>query len=172
MHQSIESRQKEYNLEDGKFVTLHIRSHFYDGIVFNPLSLEFPYKSLFECAIIAAKGLRYKLNVSKVPIFLATDNQIVTNFAKNNYEDEDIIFSNAPNFHLNRTKYGGVHARKQYNDGMIGMLSDIEIGSRAAVLIRSADSSFSEEMGVINYLRPQNNLQPFDFYNNMILCQL
>ena len=54
----------------------------------------------------------------------------------------------------------------------IGILSDIEIGSRAAVLIRSADSSFSEEMGVINYLRPQNNLHPFDFYNNMILCQL
>ena len=172
VHQSIESQQKKHNLEDGKFVTLHIRSHFHDGKVFDPLSLEFPYKPMFECAVIAAKGLSYKLNVSKVPIFLATDDQIVTDFAKNNYKDEDIIFSNAPNFHLDHTKYGGVNARKQYDDGMIGILSDIEIGSRAAVLIRSADSSFSEEMGVINYLRPQNNLHPFDFYNNMILCQL
>ena len=115
VHQSIESRQKEYNLEDGKFVTVHIRSHFYDGIVFNPLSLEFPYKPLFECAVIAAKGFSYKLNVSKVPIFLATDNQIVTDFAKKNCKNEDIIFSNAPNFHLDQTKYGGVHARKQYD---------------------------------------------------------
>ena len=172
VHQSIESQQKEHSLEDGKFVTLHIRSHFHDGKVFNPLSLEFPFKPMFECAVIAAKGLSYKLNVSKVPIFLATDNQIVIDFAKKNYKDEDIIFSNAPNFHLDHTKYGGVHARKQYDNGMIGILSDIEIGSRAAVLIRSADSSFSEEMGVINYLRPQNNLHPFDFYNNMILCEL
>ena len=172
VHQSIESLQKEYNLEDGKFVTLHIRSHFDDGTVFNPLSLEFPYKPMFECAVIAAKGLSYKLNVSKVPIFLATDKLIVTYFAKIKYRDEDIIFSHSPNFHLDRTKYEGDLARKQYDDGMIGILSDIEIGSRAAVLIRSADSSFSEEMGVINYLRPQNNLHPFNFYNNMILCQL
>ena len=174
VHQSIESLQKKYNLEDGKFVTLHVRNHFHDGIheIFDPLSLQFPFKPMFECAVIAAKGLSYKLNVSKVPIFLATDDQIVIDFAKNSYEDEDIVFSNAPNFHLDRTKYGGVHARKQYDDGMIGILSNIEIGSRAAVLIRSADSSFSEEMGVINFLRPQNNLHPFDFYNNMILCQL
>ena len=174
VHQSIESRQKEYNLEDGKFVTLHVRSHFHDNghPIFDPLSLKFPFKPMFECAVIAAKGLSNKLNVSKVPIFLATDDQIVIDFAKKNYKDEDIIFSNAPNFHIDRARYGGAHAKKKYDDGMIGILSDIEIGSRAAVLIRSADSSFSEEMGVINFLRPQNNLHPFDFYNNLNLCQL
>ena len=174
VHQNIESLQKKHSLEDGKFVTLHIRSHFHDNHhpIFNPLRLKFPFKPMFECAVIAAKGLSYKLNVSKVPIFLATDDQEVIGFAKKYYKDEDIIFSNAPNFHIDRTKYGGVHARKQYDDGMIGILSDIEIGSRAAVLIRSGDSSFSEEMGAINYLRPQNNLHPFYFYNNLIMCEL
>ena len=83
-----------------------------------------------------------------------------------------IIFSRAPRFHIDHTKYRGVIAKGQYKDGMIGVLSDIEIGSRAAVLIKSADSTFSEVMGAIHFLRPEHNLHPFYFYENETLCNV
>ena len=173
VHDVIESMQKEYNLETGKFVALHVRSHIHDAgqHPFNPLNLAFPFKPMFECAIMAAKALRHKLNVAKVPIFLTTDDQVVTDFAKKNYPGM-MIFSNAPFFHIDRTKYKGSNAHQQYDDGMIGILSDIEITSRAAVLIRSASSSFSEEMGALHYLPPNYNLHPFYYYENSTMCQL
>ena len=59
-----------------------------------------------------------------------------------------IVFRSVPHFHIDLTRYNGSDASKKYNDAMIGILSDIEISSRAAVLDRSADSSFSEEMGL------------------------
>ena len=169
--QAIDSLQTELGLETGKFVALHIQSHINDGSVFNPLNLEFPFKLMFECATMAAKSLRDKLNISKVPIYFTTDRQSVIEFAKQKYEDM-LVFSNAPIFHVDHTKYSGTRANNQYNSGMIGVLSDIEICSRATVLIRSADSSFSELMGTIHFLRPQHNLHPFYFYENLSLCRV
>ena len=170
--QAIESLQNEYNLQTKQFVALHIRSHFRSKgrSIFNPLHSKFPFEQMFKCAAMAAKALSYKANASKVSIFLTTDDPSVTNFAKNNYPDM-MIFSNAPTFHIDLTKYKGVNATKQYDDGVMGILSDIEISSRGAVLIRSKDSSFSEEMGILHYLPPQNNLHPFYFYENLTMCQ-
>ena len=169
--QAIESLQTELDLETGKFVALHVRTHIDDNSVFNPLYLKFPYKPMFECAAMAARSLSHKLNVSKVPIFLATDHPSVTKFAEENYK-KMLVFSSAPKFHTDKTKYTGSSAKGQYNDGMIGVLSDIEIGSRAAVLIRSADSTFSEVMGAIHFLKPEHNLHPFYFYENETLCNV
>ena len=169
--QAIDSLQTELGLETGKFIALHIRSHINDGSVFNPLHLEFPFKLMFECATMAAKSLRDKLNISKVPIFLTTDHQSIIEFAKQRYENM-FVFSRAPKFHVDHTKYSGAKANSQYNNGMIGILSDIEICSRAAVLVRSADSTFSELMGTIHFLRPQHNLHPFYFYENLSLCHV
>ena len=168
--QAIDSLQTELGLETEKFVGLHIRSNLYEKWQFNPLHLEFRFKPMFECAVMAAKSLSHKLNVPKVPIFLATDHPTVTEFAKNNYSDL-IVLSRAPMFHVDRTKYRGAEANTQYNSGMIGMLSDLEICSRAAVLVRSAVSTFSEMMGAISFLRPQYNLHPYYFYNNLSFCQ-
>ena len=173
VHDVIESMQKEYNLETGKFVALHVRSHIHDAgqHPFNPLNLAFPFKPMFECAITAAKALSYKLNVAKVPIFLTTDDQVVTDVSKLIYPGT-MTFSNAPWFHIDRTKYIGSNAHQQYDDGMIGILSDTEITSRALVLVRSAASSFSEIMGALHYLPPNYNLHPFYYYENSTLCQL
>ena len=176
IHEVIESMQKEYNLETGKFVALHVRSRFHEQKknvvkVFNPLNLHFPFKPMFECVAMAAKALSHKLNVAKVPIFLVTDHQRVTDYAKQNYPGM-MIFSHAPYFHIDKTKYTGSHAHEQYDDGMVGILSDIEISSRAAVLVRSADSSFSEEIGALHYMMPKYNLHPFYFYENLTYCQL
>ena len=170
---AIESLQNKYKLKTGKFVALHIRSHLHEKghPIFNPLHLSFPFKPMFECAVMAAKALSSKLNVSEVPIFLTTDDAVIVNYAKKNYQD-NIIFSSAPYFHIDHTKYFGSTAQIKYDDGMIGIFSDIEISSRAAVLIRSADSSFSEEIGVLHYLPPQNNLHPFYFYENLTLCHV
>ena len=169
--QAIDSLQTELGLETGKFVALHVRTYRYEGYVFNPFHLEFPFKMMFDCAITAAKSLSHKLNVPKVPIFLATDHPSITAFAKENYNDE-IIFSRSPIFHVDHTKYSGTRANNQYNSGMIGVLSDIEICSRAAVLVRSALSTLSEVMGAIHFLRPQHHLHPYYFYENLSLCQL
>ena len=167
---AIDSLQTKLGLETGKFVGLHVRSNLYESWQFNPLHLEFPFKPMFECAVMAAKSLSHKLNVPKVPIFLATDHPTVAEFAKNNYDDL-IVLSTAPVFHVDLTKYRGTEANTQYNSGMIGMLSDVEICSRAAILVRSAVSTLSEIMGVINFLKPQYNLHPYYFYNNLSLCQ-
>ena len=171
VQQRIESLQKEYNLETKKFITLHIRSHYHDNghPVANPLHLEFPFKPMFDCAVMVEKSLRHKLNVSKVPIFLASDESEITDYAKQNHKDLKIVFSKAPHFHIDRTKYD---TKEQYDYGVIGILSDIDIGSKGVVLIRSIDSSFSEEMGGIHFLKPENNLHPFDFYENLTICQL
>ena len=169
---AIKSLQNEYNLETGKFVALHIRSHFHEKHrIFNPFHSGFPFKPMFECAVMAAEALSYKLNVSKVPIFLTADKAEVINFAKSHYKNM-ITFSKAPYFHIDETKYNGSTAKNQYDDGIIGILSDIEISSRAATLVRSADSSFSEVMGILHYLPPQNNLHPFYFYENITLCHV
>jgi len=55
-------------LETGKFVALHVRTHLQDGAVFNPLGMAIPYKPLLECAVMAAKSLSHKMNVSKYRI--------------------------------------------------------------------------------------------------------
>ena len=169
--QAIDSLQTELGLETGRFVALHVRSYLYEGWVFNPLHLEFPFKLMFDCAITASKSLNRKLNISNVPIFLATDHPSITAFAKENYNDL-FVFSQAPLFHVDRTTYRGRKANNQYNSGMIGVLSDIEICSRATVLVRSALSTLSEVMGAIHFLRPQYNLHPYYFYENSSLCQL
>ena len=169
--QAIDSLQTELGLETGKFVALHIRSHINDNSVYNPLNLEFPFKLMFECAIMAAKSLRDKLNLSKVPIYFTTDHDSIIEYAKQKYGNM-LVYSRSPIFHVDRTKYNGTEASNQYNSGMIGVLSDIEICSRAAVLVRSADSSFSELMGTIHFLRPQYNLHPFYFYENLSLCHV
>ena len=168
--QAIDSLQIELGLETGKFVALHVRSHTNDGALFNPLHLELTFQLMFECATMVAKSLRDKLNMSKVPIYFTTDHPSITAFAKD-YNDM-IVFSKAPIFHVDHTKYRGGKANRQYNSGMIGVLSDIEICSRAAVLVRSADSSFSEMMGAIHFLRPQYNLHPFYFYEDLSLCHV
>ena len=171
VQQRIESLQKEYNLEPKKFITLHVRSHFHDNghQIANPLHLKFPFKPMFDCAVMVEKSMSHKFNVSKVPIFLAADQSEMTDYAKQNYKDLNIVYSKAPHFHIDRTKY---NAKKDYDDGVIGILSDIEIGSKGVVLIRSIDSSFSEEIGGIHFLRPKYNLHPFDFYENLTICQL
>ena len=168
--QAIDSLQNELTLESGKFVALHIRSHINEGPQFNPIDLQSSFKLMFECAIMAAKSLKDKLNISKVPIYFTTDHPSVMEFAKQNYEDM-LVFSKAPIFHIDRTKYKGEKVNSRYNSGMFGVLSDIEICSRAAILVRSAGSTFSEVMGVIHFLRPQHNLHLFYFYEDSSLCR-
>ena len=167
--QAIQSLQTELGLETGRFVALHVRSYITEGYVFNPLHLKFPYKLMFDCAMMAAKSLSHKLNVSKVPIFLATDHPSVIAYAKKNYNDM-IILSRSPSFHVDRTRYSGSKAKSNYDNGMIGVLSDVEICSRGGVLVRSASSTLSEIMGAIHFLRPQHNLHPFYFYDNLSVC--
>jgi len=60
-------------------------------------------------------------------------------------------------FHLDHARYNGPRAFSRYSDGLLGILSDIEISSRAAVLVRSADSTMSEVIGAIYFLLPQHN---------------
>ena len=53
---------------------------------------------------------------------------------------------------------------------MLRVMYDIEISSRAGILVRSADSSFSEIIGAIHFMAPQNNLHPFYYYEKLSLC--
>ena len=166
---SIEAMQSKLGLETGKFVSLHVRTHVNDGFVFNPLNLKFAWQPMFECALKAAKILSHKMNISKVPIFLATDKQVVINYAQEHYRD-DVIISQAPRFHLDYAKFHGPGSLKQYDSGIVGVLSDVEISSRAAVCVRSADSTMSEVMGAIHFFSPRHNLHPFYFYEEPSIC--
>ena len=164
---AIEALQSELGLKTGKFVALHVRSRI--GDVYQPFHLKF--EPMFECAALAAKAMSQKLNIPKVPIFLAADHPDVTRYAMQHYNDS-IVLSKAPQFHIDFTKYNGDNANTQYDNAMLGILSDIEICSRAGALVRSISSTMSEVMGVIHFLSPQNHLHPFYFYNNLSLCQL
>ena len=164
---AIEKLQSEMNLETGKFVALHIRSHINE--TYHPIHLKF--EKMFECATTAAKSMSQNMNIPRVPIFLAADHPVVTKYAIQNYDDS-IIISKAPLFHSDLTKYNEDNASNRYDSGMIGVLADIEICSRAGVLIRSAFSTMSEVIGVIHFLPPQKNLHPFYFYNDLSVCKL
>lgn len=172
VQQAIESMQNELHLKKGNYIALHVRSHIKDvgEKVFNPLNLNFPFEPMFECAAIAAKSLSKKLNISKLPIYLATDHPTIIEYAKKNYNDM-IVFSKVPRFHVDLTKFKGLDANKQYSSGMIGVLTDVEICSRAILLVRSAYSSLSEHMSGIHYLMPNKNLHPFYFYENISICR-
>ena len=165
--QAIEALQSGLGLETGKFVALHVRSRI--GDKYQPFNLKF--EKLFECAVIAAKTMSQKLNIPKVPIFLAADHPVVTEYAIKHYNDS-VVLSKAPQFHIDFTKYKGDSTNNQYHNGMTGILSDIEISSRAGVLVRSICSTMSEVMGVTHFLSPQNHLHPFYFYNNLSMCQI
>jgi len=128
------------------------------------------YEKMFECAAKAAKSLSHKLNF-KVPIFLAADHPSVMQYATQHYNNT-IILSKAPLFHIDFTKYTGDNATNQYENGMLGILSDIEICSRSEALIRSVSSTMSEVMGTVHFLSPKTHLHPFYFYNNLYICQL
>ena len=163
---AIDALQDELGLETGKYVAMHVRSH--TGDVYHPLNLK--YERMFECAAEAAKAMSHKLNVPKVPIFLAADHPVVTQYALEHYKDS-IVLSKAPLFHIDLTKYNGDNATNLYDEGMIGLFSDIEICSRAGVVIRSAFSTMSEVIGSIHFPSPKRHLHPFNFYNNLSVCQ-
>ena len=57
----------------------------------------------------------------------------------------------------------GVNASKRYEDGVMGILSDIKI---CRGLLKD---SFSEEMGVLYYLSPENLYPFYLFYENLTL---
>ena len=167
----IESTQSQLGLQTGKFISLHVRSWISDGYVSNPLKLEVPWSHMFKCAVMAAKALGMKLNVSKVPIFLAADHEEVFKYAKKNYANQ-VIRSPAPLFHIDRTHYTDT-APGGFNDkGFIGILSDVEIVARAGVLVRSLGSTMSDIMGMIHFFPPKQNLHPFYFYENLSLCKM
>ena len=164
---AIETLQSELGLKTGKFVALHVRSRIGDG--YQPFHLKF--EPMFECAALAAKTMSQKLNLPKVPIFLAADHPEVVQFAKQHYNDR-IVLSKAPQFHIDQTKYSGNDTDTKYDSGMMGILSDIEICSRAGTLVRSLSSTMSEVMGVIHFLSPQKHLHPFYFYDNLSVCKV
>ena len=106
-----------------------------------------------------------------MPIFLAADHPNVIQYAKQHYNDS-IVISKAPRFHVDETKYGGTSATTQYDSGMIGVLSDMEICSRGGILVRSLCNTMSEVMSVIHFLSPQKHLHPFYFYDNLSVCKV
>ena len=171
---AIELIQSKHGLHNGKYVSLHIRSRITDGFVLNPLHLKVPWSRMFECAILAAKAHEKKLNISRVPVFLAADHKRIVTYAKEHYSGR-VVQSQAPVYHIDSpaytitTKYG-----LEYNkQGFIGILSDIEISAGAAVLVQSSGSTMSELISSIaHFSRPNHNLHPFYFYENLSFCEM
>ena len=169
--EEIESAQSKLGLRNGKYVSLHVRSHITDGFIPNPLHLEVPWSRMFECAVLAAEALEKKLNISQVPVFLAADHYHVVNYAKEHYS-ERIILSQAPVYHIDSPVIS--KRNFEYNEqGLIGILSDIEICAQAAVLVQSSGSTLSDLIGSIaHFYNPNHNLHPFYFYENMSYCKM
>ena len=163
---AIDTLQHELGLETGKYVAMHVRSHIGDKMH----SLRVNFQPMFKCAIEAAKTMSRQLGISKVPIFLAADHPLVTEYAMQYYNDS-IVLSKAPSFHSDLTRYTGDNATSQYYEGMIGLFSDMELCSRAGVLVRSASSTLSEVIGAIHFPSPKRHYHPFYFYTNISVCQ-
>ena len=170
--EQIDMIQSKLGLHNGQYVSLHVRSHITDGFILNPLRLEVPWSPMFECAIMAARSLENNLKISRVPIFLAADHQRVINYAKEHYGGR-IVLSQAPMYHIDFPPYAiSTKSGLKYNEqGFIGILSDIEISARGAVLIQSYGSTMSELMGSFaNFYKPSYNFHPFYFYENLSFC--
>ena len=163
--EAIDTLQHELGLETGKYVAMHVRSHIGDKMH----SLRVNYQPMFECAVAAAKTMSQRLNISKVPIFLAADHPLVTQYAIEHHNDS-IVLSRAPSFHSDLTRYSGDNATNQYYEGMIGLFSDMEICSRAGALVRSASSTLSEVIGAIHFPSPKRHFHPFYFYSYASVC--
>ena len=169
--EAIESAQSKLGLHNGKYVSLHVRSHIIDGFIPNPLHLKVPWSRMFECAVLAAQALEKKLNISRVSVFLAADHYHVVNYAKE-YYGERIILSQAPMYHIDNPAMSK-HNFEYNEQGLIGILSDIEICARAAVLVQSSGSTLSELIGnIAQFYNPNHNLHPFDFYENLSYCKM
>ena len=82
--EAADKMQYECGLETGKYAAMHVRSHINDPI-------HIKYEPMFECAAEAAKTLSRKLNISKVPIFLAADHPLVTQYAMKHYNDSLVL---------------------------------------------------------------------------------
>ena len=172
--EEINTIQSKLGLHNGKYVSLHVRSRITDGFIPNPLHLKVPWSPMFECAVIAAQSLEIKLNISRVSIFLAADHERIMNYAKEHYGGR-IVLSQAPMYHVDfpaykvTTKYG-----LKYNEqGFIGILSDIEISARGAVIIQSSGSTMSDLIGSLaNFYKPNYSLHPFYFYENLSFCNM
>lgn len=167
----IDSIQSKLGLETGKYISMNVRSCLHDACRYNLLNLKYPWSPTFECAENAAKALAKKLNVPSVPIFLTTDEPAITKYAQEKY-GKQIIPSEAPFFHIDKAQYTGSNADTLNRQGFIGVLADVEICARAAVLVRSMRSTLSEVMGVINFFPPKRNLHPFDFWQNKSVCEV
>ena len=161
--EEIDSIQSKLGLETGRYISMNVR--------YDLLHLKFPLPQTFECAQKAARVLAKKLNVSSVPIFLTTDEPAVTKHAQKVYGNQ-IVPSTAPFFHIDRAQYTGPSANTLYRKGFIGILADVEICARAAVLVRSMRSTLSELMGVTHFFPPQRNLHPFEFWQNKSVCEV
>ena len=170
--EEIDSIQSKLGLETGKYISMNVRSFIHDRWgQYNIFHLKHPWSPTFECAEKAAKALAKKLNVLSVPIFLTTDEPaVVSQYAKEKYGNQ-IVPSVAPFFHVDKVQYTGPNANTLNRQGFIGILADIEICGRAAVLVRSMRSTLSEFMGVINFSPPERNLHPFEFWQNKSVCE-
>lgn len=169
--EEINSIQSKLGLETGKYISMNVRSCLHDACRYNLLHLKYPWSPTFDCAQKAAKVLAKKLNVSSVPIFLTTDEPAVTKYAQETYGNQ-IVPSTAPFFHIDKAQYTGPNANTLNRKGFIGILADVEICARAAVLVRSMRSTLSEFMGVIKFFPPERNLHPFEFWQNKSVCEV
>ena len=167
----INSIQSKLGLETGKYVSMNVRSCIHDACQYNLFNLKYPWSPTFECAEKAAKVLAKKLNVPSVPIFLTADEPAVTKYAQEKY-GKQIVPSQAPFFHIDKAQYTGSSANTLNRQGFIGILADVEICARAAVLVRSMRSTLSEVMGVIKFSPPERNLHPFEFWQNKSVCNI
>ena len=169
--EEIDSIQSNLGLETGRYISMNVRSCLHDACRYNLLHLKYPWSPTFECAQKAAKVLAKKLNVSSVPIFLTTDEPAVTKYAQELYGNQ-IVPSMAPFFHIDKAQYTGPSASTLNRKGFIGILADVEICARAAVLVRSMRSTLSEIMGVTHFFPPERNLHPFEFWQNKSVCEV
>jgi len=167
----LDTIQSNHGLVTGKYISMNVRSCLHDGCRYNLFNLKYPWSPTFECAQKAAQALAKKLKVSSVPIFLTADEPAVTAYAKERYGDQ-IVLSDAPFYHIDKAEYKGVNADRLNRQGFIGVLSDIEMCARAAVLVRSMRSTLSELMGVIHFSSPQTSLHPYDFWQNKSVCEV
>ena len=82
--------------------------------------------------------------------------------------------SQAPKYHVDNPEYTTTskYGVKDNEQGILGILSDIEISARGRVFVQSSGSTLSELIGSIaRFYKHSHVLHPFYFYENLSFCK-
>ncbi|XP_065911423.1 uncharacterized protein [Dysidea avara] len=149
---SVMSQLSSLGLTTGKYVAVHIRTSLSSLDCGPRHATPESWAKFLQCALLASERLAKLLGLDYTLIYVASDEDVVKEFALRNY-GERVVLSQVYTLHVDRPR---VDTPQLLHEGFLGMLSDMEVLSRAAILIKS-HSTFSDVIEGLGLFLPNES---------------